>query len=153
MKNTKKTEENAVIQDMLTKEAKERLAFLDAECRESSAYENFIDNLDCSAKIKRVLRELARKTANIGGQVLRVGKIALDFAIKVVREIHARFPHVTRAVLIVLILKALVLCVPLFGSFIWSLIAPLVWVTIVGIGAFKDLLDKVRPLAERHFNA
>ena len=50
MKNTKKTEENAVIQDMLTKEAKERLAFLDAECQESSAYENFIDNLDCSAK-------------------------------------------------------------------------------------------------------
>ena len=152
MKNSKKTETDATMQDMLSNEARERLAFLDTECRESSAYETFIDNLDCSARVKRVLREIARRTVDIGGRVVRIGKIALDFAIKTVKEIHARFPHVTCAILIMLVLKALVMCVPLIGSVIWPLIAPLFWVAFVGIGAFKDLLEVVKPRVERHFH-
>ena len=152
MKNTKKTEVNAVIQDMLSEDARERLVFLDAECRGASDHENFIDNLDCSAKIKRVLRELAKRTANIGGRMLRVGKIALNFALKIVNEVWRRFPNVSCAILIVLILKALIMCIPMFGLVLGALLEPLFLVVLVGMGVFKDLLDMVRPLVERHYH-
>ncbi len=152
MENTKKTETDAGIQNVLTNDARERLAFLDTECRELSAYENFIDNLDCSAKIKRVLRELARRTADIGGQVVRIGKIALDFAIKTVKEIHARFPHVTCAILVLLVLKVLISSVPFLGWILAALLEPLFIVTLVGIGVGLDLFEQVvAPFALRHF--
>ena len=152
MKNTKKTEVNAVIQDMLSEDARERLASLDAECRGSSDHENFIDNLDCSAKIKRILRELARRTANVRGRVLHVGKIALNFVLKIVNEVYRRFPNVSCAILVALILKAVIQCIPLFGFLLGALLEPLFLVALVGIGVFKDLLDMVRPLAERHYH-
>ena len=152
MKNTKKTEVNAVIQDMLSEDARERLVFLDAECRGASGHENFIDNLDCSAKIKRVLRELAKRTANIGGRVLHVGKIALNFALRIVKEVHHRFPNVSCAILVLLILKVVIQCIPLFGFVLGALLEPLFLVVLVGIGVFKDLLDMVSPLVERHYH-
>ena len=154
MENTKKTEADAAIQDMLTKDARERLAFLDTECRESSAYENFINNLDCSAKIKRVLRELARRVVDIGGRVVRIGKIALDFTIKALAELHRRFPNLTCAILVLLILKVLISCIPFIGWILASLLEPLLVVALVGIGLGLDIFERVvAPIALRHFHA
>ena len=152
MKNTSETEVNAVIQDMLPEDARERLVSLDAECRGASDHEAFIDNLDCSAEIKRVLRELAKRTANIGGRVLRVGKIALNFALKIMNEVGRRFPNVSCAILLVLILKAVILSIPLLGFVLGALLEPLFLVVLVGMGVFKDLQDMVRPLAERYYH-
>jgi len=143
---------NETIQDMLTNEAGERLVSLDAECRESSAYERFIDNLDCSAKVKRVLRELAKETAYVGGRVIRIGKIALDFTIKALGEVCRRFPNVACAVLILLILKALISLVPIIGGFLAGVLTPILLTVLVGVGLAKDVFEMVRPAAASHFN-
>ena len=144
---------NKTIQDMLTKDEQVRLRCLDAECRESSAYESFIDNLDCSAKVKRVLRELARKTVDLGGRVVRVGKIALDFTIKVLSELHRRFPNVTYGILVLLILKVLISSIPFLGPIFAALLEPLFMVALVGVGVGLDLYERViGPIAARHFN-
>lgn len=143
---------NETIQYMLTNDARERLVSLDAECRESSAYECFIDNLCCSAKVKSVLRELARKTVDVGGRVVRIGKIALDFTIKALGEISRRFPNVACAILILLILNALLSFIPFIGVFLAALLEPVFTVFFVGVGLAKDLFETVRPIATRHFN-
>ena len=151
MKNTKKVAVNAVVQDMLTRDERERLLSLDAECRESRAYESFIDDLDCSAKMKRILRELAGKTAAIGGKVVRIGKVALDFTIKVLGEVRRRFPNVICSILVVLILKALISAIPFIGPYIAVLLEPLFVVVIVGLGVAKDVYEMIKPHAEVHF--
>ena len=143
---------NETIQDMLTKDERDRLLGLDAECSESSAYERFIDNLDSSAKVKRVLRELARKTAYVGGRVIRIGKIALDFTIKALGEVCRRFPNTACAVLILLILKALISLIPFIGGFLAGVLTPILLTVVVGVGLAKDVFEMVRPSAARHFN-
>ena len=142
---------NESMQNILTNDARERLVALDAECRESSAYERFIDNLDCSAKVKGVLRELAKKTAYIGGRVIRIGKIALDFTIKALGEVCRRFPNVACAILILLILKALISLVPFIGPILAGLLTPIFLTVLVGVGLAKDVLEMVRPVVQRHF--
>ena len=140
------------MQDMMTNDARERLVSLDAECRESGAYERFIDNLDCSAKVKRVLRELARKTAYVGGRVIRIGKIALDFTMKALGEVCRRFPNTACAVLVLLILKALISLIPFIGGFLAGVLTPILLTVLVGVGLAKDVFEMVRPAAARHFN-
>ena len=151
MNETNKPEMDAAMQDMLTNDARERLAALDAECRESSAYERFIDNLDCSAEVKRVLRELAKKTVYVGGRVVRIGKIALDFTIKALGEVCRRFPNVACAILVLLILQALISLVPFIGSILAGLLTPILLIVLVGVGLAKDVLDMVKPVIPRHF--
>ena len=146
-------EMNKTIQAMMTKCEQDRLLALDAECRGAEFYESFIDNLDCSAKMKRVLRKIARKTADIGGRVIRIGKIALDFAIKVLSEVRRRFPNVAHAALLVLILHVMISCIPLVGHYLALLLDPLLVVAIVGAGVVRDVLNMVCPIADRHFHA
>ena len=151
MKETKKTKVDATMHDTLTNDARERLAALDAECRESSAYERFIDNLDCSAEIKSMLRELAKKTVYVGGRVIRIGKIALDFTIKALSEVCRRFPNVACAILILLILKALISLVPFIGPILSGLLTPILLTVLVGVGLAKDVLEMLSPVVQRHF--
>ncbi len=151
-KNTNKTTFDAEIQNKLTREERERLEALDAECGNSGEYENAIDNLDCSAKIKRVLRELSAKTVEIGGKTVRIGRIVLDFAFKTVVEVYRRFPHVSCAILLLLILKAVLACIPFIGWILAPLLEPLFLVVFVGVGLVKDVCNMVAPMAARHYN-
>ena len=142
---------NKTTQDMMGNESAEHFATLDKECKASSFYESFIDGLDCSANIKRILRELARRTACIGGRVVRIGKIALDFTLKVLGEVRRRFPNLACAIIVLLILKALLHCIPVIGFILGPLLEPVFMVVLVGVGVFKDVMEMVRPVSERHY--
>lgn len=144
---------NEKTHDMMGSESAEQFASLDKECKASSFYEGFIDGLDCSARIKRVLRELARRTAWIGGRMVRIGKIALDFTLKVMGEVRRRFPNLACAIIVLLILKALIHCIPVIGLILGPLLEPVFMVVLVGIGVTKDVLEMVRPASERHYGA
>lgn len=131
---------------------KNRLLALDSKCQDSRAYENIIRDLDCNAKIKRVLLSIVKAVTTIGGKVVKIGKIVFDFALKIWKEMHHHFPNLSVAILIGLILQVVVFSIPYIGFILVPLLQPLFLVTMVSVGVALDVIDKVKPFLFSYFN-
>lgn len=135
----------------LTEEATQRYVYLDGQCGPSRQYNAFIDDLDCDARIKRVLRECLKRTATIGRKVLRIGRIVFDFILKEWENIKRRFPNTAAAIMIAVILKVIISSMPFIGFILGAVVAPIYLLVVIGVGLLKDCMEALRPVLYRYF--
>lgn len=144
-------------QEQLTPRFKNRLFKLNSECKDSSEYEKVIRNLDCDAKIKSTLMALIKKTKEVGGKVLQIGKIAFEFALKILNKVRCHFPNFSIAIVIALILMVLISSIPFIGWAIGAVLNPLILVVLAITGVARDVIamnvDKIRQPTARYFCA
>ena len=141
------------IANELSIDFKNRLFKLDSKCQDSRTYENLIRDLNCGAKIKRVLLSLVKASKEVGGKIVRIGKIAFDFSLKILDKVLHQFPNLSTAIILALILQGLVYMIPFIGFILGPLLQPLILVAMVSVGVAMDVFATIRPLAIKHFCA
>ena len=135
----------------LTEEATQRYVYLDGQCGPSRRYNAFIDNLDCDARIKRVLRECLKQTVTIGRKVFRIGRIVFDYILKEWGNIKRRFPNTAAAIMIAVILKVIISSIPFIGFILGAVVAPIYLLVVIGVGLLKDCKEALGPIVLRYF--
>lgn len=118
-------------------------AFVDFAKKENllsdEAYENFIDRLDVSDKLKVFLRSLIQMTKKICNSVIKVGKVVLNIIIEGVR----RLPHAVGGAVIGLVIGMLLSAIPVLGMFLGPVVTPILAAGGGLLGFAIDVSDSV----------
>lgn len=119
---------------------------MNSELEDTTAYERWINNQDFGKngdKIKKVLIKMLSITQKVGDTILNIGKVVVDFFIKLIKELLQKFPNTVLGMIGGLLLGLLVSCIPVLGWILDALVIPL-FVSIGGIlGFITDMKNKV----------
>lgn len=96
-----------------------------------------IDSLDVSADLKALLSSLVGKTMEIAGQIIDVGGRILTFTF----DLAKAYPGTAFGVLAALVLSYLVGSIPMLGAVLSPVLAPMLLIIGIGLGALNDMTD------------
>jgi len=119
---------------------------MNSELEDTTVYERWINNQDFGKngdKIKKVLIKMLSITQKVGDTILNIGKVVVDFFIKLIKKLLQEFPNTVLGMIGGLLLGLLVSCIPVLGWILDALVIPL-FVSIGGIlGFITDMKNKV----------
>lgn len=119
---------------------------MNSELEDTTVYERWINNQDFGKngdKIKKVLIKMLSITQKVGDTILNIGKVVVDFFIKLIKKLLQEFPNTVLGMIGGLLLGLLVSCIPVLGWFLDALVIPL-FVSIGGIlGFITDMKNKI----------
>lgn len=119
---------------------------MNSELEDTTVYERWINNQDFGEngdKIKKVLIKMLSITQKVGDTILNIGKVVVDFFIKLIKKLLQEFPNTVLGMIGGLLLGLLVSCIPVLGWILDALVIPL-FVSIGGIlGFITDMKNKV----------
>ena len=84
------------------------------------SYEDWIDNLDASAQMKNCLKTILNVTINIASKAYSVGKIVVDFIIK----LRSNYPYTVDGAFLGFGLAMIITCIPFFGKYLGPVVIP-----------------------------
>lgn len=119
---------------------------MNSELEDTTIYERWINNQDFGKngdKIKKVLIKMLSITQKVGDTILNIGKVVVDFFIKLIKKLLQEFPNTVLGMIGGLLLGLLVSCIPVLGWILDALVIPL-FVSIGGIlGFITDMKNKI----------
>lgn len=119
---------------------------MNSELEDTTVYERWINNQDFGKngdKIKKVLIKMLSITQKVGDTILNIGKVVVDFFIKLIKKLLQEFPNTVLGMIGGLLLGLLVSCIPVLGWILDALVIPL-FVSIGGIlGFITDMKNKI----------
>ena len=119
---------------------------MNSELGDTTVYERWINNQDFGKngdKIKKVLIKMLSITQKVGDTILNIGKVVVDFFIKLIEKLLQKFPNTVLGMIGGLLLGLLVSCIPILGWILDALVIPL-FVSIGGIlGFITDMKNKI----------
>lgn len=119
---------------------------MNSELEDTTVYERWINNQDFGKngdKIKKVLIKMLSITQKVGDTILNIGKVVVDFFIKLIKKLLQEFPNTVLGMIGGLLLGLLVSCIPILGWILDALVIPL-FVSIGGIlGFITDMKNKI----------
>lgn len=119
---------------------------MNSKLKDTTVYERWINNQDFGkngAKIKKVLIKMLSITQKVGDTILNIGKVVVDFFIKLIKKLLQDFPNTVLGMIGGLLLGLLVSCIPVLGWILDALVIPL-FVSIGGIlGFITDMKNKI----------
>lgn len=119
---------------------------MNSELEDTTVYERWINNQDFGKngdKIKKVLIKMLSITQKVGDTILNIGKVVVDFFIKLIKKLLQEFPNTVLGMTGGLLLGLLVSCIPVLGWILDALVIPL-FVSIGGIlGFITDMKNKI----------
>lgn len=119
---------------------------MNSELEDTTVYERWINNQDFGKngdKIKKVLIKMLSITQKVGDIILNIGKVVVDFFIKLIKKLLQEFPNTVLGMIGGLLLGLLVSCIPVLGWILDALVIPL-FVSIGGIlGFITDMKNKI----------
>jgi len=119
---------------------------MNSELEDTTEYERWINNQDFGEngdKIKKVLIKMLSITQKVGDTILNIGKVVVDFFIKLIKKLLQEFPNTVLGMIGGLLLGLLVSCIPILGWILDALVIPL-FVSIGGIlGFITDMKNKI----------
>ena len=119
---------------------------MNSELEDTTVYERWINNQDFGKngdKIKKVLIKMLSITQKVGDTILNIGKVVVDFFIKLIKKLLQEFPNTVLGMIGGLLLGLLVSCIPFLGWILDALVIPL-FVSIGGIlGFITDMKNKI----------
>ena len=96
---------------------------------------SYIRNLDIQAEAKVILTDLLKITVKVGCHVYRIGRKVVEIAIIFAMQ----FPAITFALIVASFINLLISAVPLIGPALVPIVGPLVIITGLAIGSYKDI--------------
>lgn len=119
---------------------------MNSKLEDTTVYERWINNQDFGKngdKIKKVLIKMLSITQKVGDTILNIGKVVVDFFIKLIKKLLQEFPNTVLGMIGGLLLGLLVSCIPVLGWILDALVIPL-FVSIGGIlGFITDMKNKI----------
>ncbi|MDR1904656.1 MAG: zinc ribbon domain-containing protein [Treponema sp.] len=111
---------------------------LNGECKDNRDYEDWIDNLNgLHPMLKDIFKGLVKFTVTAGKIIFHMGKVILNFVIKLVKE----FSHTIAGIIAGFVLGTIFSSIPLIGWALGPIIVPL-FTTVGGIAGFMEDMSR-----------
>jgi len=108
-----------------------------------------LNRLPIRADAKAVTMQIAAIAVNVGGRVLAIGRLIVDFVIKLAND----YPNTAFALILSIVVTTLIAFIPWIGPFLAGIVGPLLGALTILVGGISDwrmraLLLRVRVLKE-----
>ena len=97
--------------------------------------EEMLDRTDLSADAKSIVLEVASRTIVVAGQIVRIGRKVVSFAL----ELAKTFPNTLFGVALALVMTALIAAIPIFGAVLAGLLKSILLIFGIAQGALADM--------------
>lgn len=97
--------------------------------------EEMLDRTDLSADAKSIVLEVASRTIVVAGQIVRIGRKVVSFAL----ELAKTFPNTLFGVALALVMTALIATIPIFGAVLAGLLKSILLIFGIAQGALADM--------------